>query len=240
MDKADSSEISDLYEDSNECVGIQLSFYANKRQKVTTNSDIPSTSNAITEANTSQPTTTVIIENTDLSYPNLSSEDTQYPEITEKPKKRKIGTRKKLLEKEKRLRSHTSGPPCNCTLLKCFERISTEERCHLLSSFNNDFANLNEQNAFLSSLILVLPTERPKPSQFPSKRRVFSYEYQVPVIKEGIAVKVKVCHKAFMSIFGITNRRTQTIKLAVSTTGMHHIFSMKFLLIVMFLSVILV
>ena len=136
--------------------------------------------------------------------------------------------RTKLLEKEKRLRSHTSGPPCNCTLLKCFERISTEERSHLLSRFNNDFANLNEQNAFLSSLILVLPRERPKPSQFPSKRRVFSYKYQVPVIREGIAVKVKVCHKAFMSIFGITNRRTQTIKLAVSTTGMHNIVSVKF------------
>ena len=228
----DSSDNSDfLYKDSNGCGSIQVNFYANKRQKVSTDSDIPLTSNAITKTSTSQTTTIVIIENTNSSFPNLSSEDTQCPEITEKPKKRKIGARKELLDKEKKLRSHTSGPPCNCSLLKCSETISTEERSQLLSSFNNDFANLNEQNAFLSSLISALPTKRPNSSQFPSKRRVFSYEYQVPVIRKGIAVKHKVCHKAFMSIFGITNRRTQTIKLAVATTGIYA-YCTNFLLVV--------
>ena len=101
MDKADSSEISDLYEDSNECVGIQLSSYANKRQKVKTNSDIPSTSNAITEANTSQPTTTVIIENTDLSYLNLSSEDTQNTETIKNQRKEKLEQEKNDLRKKR-------------------------------------------------------------------------------------------------------------------------------------------
>jgi len=151
-----------------------------------------------------------------------ASEHCQHPIATDKPKKRKRGSNKRQQNKEKRLRKHVSGPSCTCELLKCFENVTEDERLHLVTLLLNDFKTLDEQNAYLSTMIIVNKTNRPKPaSESLTKKRQFSYEYWIPVLREGVAINVRVYHKAFMSIFGITNRRTQTLKLSLATTGRH-------------------
>ena len=53
---------------------------------------------------------------------------------------------------------------------------------------------------------MTKPTGRAKQrSYFPDKKRLFSHDYLAPVVRKDAVVKVKVCHKAFIIIFGISN-----------------------------------
>jgi len=185
----------------------------------TVNSQPSSVSPADSSSAIPVPSTTVIVcaDENNVACASSASDDEMLPSVTDNPKKRKRNPSKRQKEKEKRLRSHSCGLPCGCTLLKCFETITEEERIGLIFKFNSDFDNVNDQNAYLATMISVLPKERVR-TKVPSKR-VFSYEYSIPVVRSGSITRVKVCHKAFLSIFGITNRRSQTLKLSLATTG---------------------
>ena len=74
----------------------------------------------------------------------------------------------------------------------------------------------------LASLIATLPKERKRTKKSSSSRVL--YEYVTPAERDGVTNRIKVCHKAFISIFGITNRKTPTIKLSPATMGMHFFY----------------
>ena len=68
---------------------------------------------------------------------------------------------------------------------------------------------------------------RPRTDEENAKFRDFSYEYKVRFIQAGVPFEARVCHKAFIALFGITNRRIQTIKSALLKTGKLHFICYK-------------
>ena len=60
---------------------------------------------------------------------------------------------------------------------------------------------------------------RPRKSLEEAKLYDFTYKYKVRVPREGKVEELQVCYKAFISFFGLTNRRVQTIKQSLALTG---------------------
>lgn len=89
-----------------------------------------------------------------------------------------------------------------------------------MKKFNN-FADQNKLNAFLSGLITVLPINqrRLRKLEVEAIQNNYSYEYKVRVLRDGCVEEVRISSKAFISILGITSRRVQTIKEALTSTG---------------------
>ena len=116
------------------------------------------------------------------------------------PEKTKQKLRKHQTSKKKRLRSHNTDEIC--TLLKCFELTTEEERGCLIKTLSNKYDSIDEQNAYLVLLITGLPKER-KRTKTSSSSGVFSYEYAISMVRDRVTNRKKVCHKAFISIFGI-------------------------------------
>lgn len=85
----------------------------------------------------------------------------------------------------------------------------------------NAFETKDAQEAFRASLILTKPVQWRNPKQPMGEARLndHSYKYFTRVIRGSEKKMVQVCHKAFLSIFGITNGRVQTVKTA--HTRMH-------------------
>lgn len=134
-------------------------------------------------------------------------------------KKRKTGREH---DATKRLRdsTHETGEDCHCKQLKCFENINETERYNLISTFNT-LGNRDAQNSYLAGLISVKPVQRRRPKKSLEEARLndFSYEYKVRVVRNEKVEELRVCFTAFKSIFGVTNRRLQTVKFAITTTG---------------------
>ena len=150
-----------------------------------------------------------------------SEEEWEYPKLTDKPRKRKKNQRKTEVARKKRLSCHETGPDCNCTRLKCFQNVSENERSDLIKQFNSDFKTKDEQDAYLCTLIQVksVAYHRPRKHQNDAILNENSYVYTVSVSRGDKCEMVHVCYKAFMAIFGITNRRLQTLKKALTATG---------------------
>lgn len=134
-------------------------------------------------------------------------------------KKRKYGS---IFEASKKLRNSTyeTGLNCHCTRFRCFENVSNEERKTLICHFNS-LSDRNAQNAYLSGLISVneIKQRRPRQAEQDAKLHSFSYAYKVRVSRESCLQDIPVCFKGFLSIFGITNRRAQTLKSSLASTG---------------------
>jgi hypothetical protein len=137
----------------------------------------------------------------------------QYPELTDTPKKRKRKERSTTLQKKERASNHISGPPCGCKRLNCFHCISEDERAELLKYFNN-LGDHSLQNAHLAPFISMSNT-----STNAASRRTHSFEYHIPIVREGAILYVQICQNALISIFGITPKRLQTIQTALKKTG---------------------
>ena len=144
-----------------------------------------------------------------------------FPQVKDKLKKRKSLGSKKDKAKKARLSNHTIGNNCQCTFLQCFEKTNLEERAALIKlQKTNAYPSKDEQDLFLSSLITTKkvlkrrPTRRKGEAQF----HEFNYSYHVRVLRGGTYVEQKVCFKAFIVLFAITNRRLQTIKKALTST----------------------
>ncbi|GFV49315.1 uncharacterized protein TNCV_685621 [Trichonephila clavipes] len=73
----------------------------------------------------------------------------------------------------------------------------------------------NKQNQYLNGLISVVPVQRRRNGKDDrvASNHVSSYCYRVRArIDNDILQDVTVCHKAFLSLHGVTNRRIQTLK----------------------------
>lgn len=134
-------------------------------------------------------------------------------------KRRRIG---RIRDADKMLRAttHEIGEDCKCKRFHCFNEIKENERFALISKFNS-LGDRNKQNAYLAGLISVKPIKKRrlrKPEEEATLNN-HSYQYKVRVIRNDTVDEVQICFKAFISIFGITIRRIQTIKEALTTTG---------------------
>ena len=144
----------------------------------------------------------------------------QNPQIGSKPRKRPIIGDKKTLEKQKRLSNHQTGPNCHCSRFHCYENVSAEERDGIIAHFNS-LGSKDEQDCLLSSYITITPVQRRKANKDREQAHPhdFSYRYSVSVSRSGTPVNVPVCHKAFLSLFGVTRKRIELIRDSVVKTG---------------------
>lgn len=155
-------------------------------------------------------------------YSMSDLEDFEHPSVTDKPRKRKVIGRKRELAKKKKLSSHVVGDDCKCKRFQCFKKVSPEERDNLVLQFNMDYKSKDEQDSYLSSMIKPTPVKRHRPrKEDSSELKDFSFNYEIKVTRADGVKMIPVCKKAFISLFGITNRRVQTINTALSTTGKH-------------------
>lgn len=135
-------------------------------------------------------------------------------------KKRKITGRINEATKRIRAMSHVVGENCNCKRFKCFSKITVEERESNIKKFNL-LQRKNEQMQHLAGLISVVPIARRRPRKPEESANLndYSYQYKVRVVKGEEMSEIRVCHKAFMSLHGVTNRTLQTLKKSLATTG---------------------
>lgn len=150
---------------------------------------------------------------------NSDSEDNNDFSPSNAKRRKKTG---RISDATKKIRnqSHALGPDCKCHRYKCFEVISPEEREDLIKQFNL-LESFNVQNAHLCGLITIGPVarRRPRADVDIANPNDCSYAYKVRIKRNDIIEEVSVCHKAFISLHGITNRRTVSLKKALVTTG---------------------
>lgn len=138
-----------------------------------------------------------------------------------KAKKRVSYGRMKNVAKLLKLRSHETGPSCNCTRLKCFENVAKEERIQIIKQFNA-LKNHDEQNLHLGGLISHIPVKRHrsrKNNDEDVEYHSYSYTYKIRVQRDNKAIEVPVCYKAMLSMHGISAKRLQNIQQQLVTLG---------------------
>lgn len=96
-------------------------------------------------------------------------------------------------------------------VLKCFDKITLEERECNIQKFKL-MQRKDDQMQHLVGLISIVPVARRKPRKPEDSANLndYSYNYKVRIIKGEEIKKIRVCHKAFMSLHGVTNRTLQT------------------------------
>ena len=141
------------------------------------------------------------------------------PVVTETPEKRQKHPTKKETAKFRKLSSHKTGEDCRCSL-HCFDEVRLEEKEDLMGHFNS-LDSKDSQDAHLAALIRPQPIVRRRPRQDEenAKLRDYSFKYFVRIVRDGSMSELHICQKAFIAFFGITNRRIQTVKSALTTTG---------------------
>ncbi|CAH1114871.1 unnamed protein product [Psylliodes chrysocephalus] len=147
-----------------------------------------------------------------------SSSTLESPTTSKSTKRRKVYGRMTAARKKINLQSHTMGKDCYCRL-KCFERVSLDNRHKLLRKFNL-MKSHHEQNTYLSGLINVIPVQRRRPRKYErdAKFREATYKYRVRIVNENNIVEdIEVCRNAFISTHGITKRRQSHYSLSDSS-----------------------
>lgn len=137
---------------------------------------------------------------------------------------KKIKINRRLYEVRKKIRamSYITGDDCNCKRLQCFKNISPAQKANCVKQFNL-LACYDKQNAHLSGLITVHDVERRRSRQNYNLSHQNSYSYKIRIKCDSVVSDIPVCHTAFLSLHGITNRRLITLKKALATTGQAHI-----------------
>jgi hypothetical protein len=162
----------------------------------------------------------VIMDASDLT--EVFSSEGENPKITDKPKKRRKIGRNRDVAKRERLSNHVTGPNCSCRR-KCTELLVTNDQRVILLQRFNAFASRNEQDAYLSGLIRLIPIARRRFRRDNAIPNESSYKYTVRVVDEGGTVtEIVVCYTAFCSIHGITKSRVCTLKHSLVSTGQIH------------------
>lgn len=135
-------------------------------------------------------------------------------------KKRKRMGKMSEVMKKLRATTHETGCDCKCSRFKCFQIISPEEQQRIISSFNQ-LGNYDAQTQYLSGLVTVIPVQRRRnrKDECEASFHCSSYSYRVRACVDGSLQDVCVCHKAFLSLHGISNRRVQTIKKNLTEFG---------------------
>lgn len=155
-----------------------------------------------------------------------SGDTSEYLDLTDKPRKRKKSGSQQEKAKKQRVSSHETGENCLCKRLKCFEKVTAAERSILIKDFNEKYTTKNQQDAYLSSLITVCNIKRRRPrgddGSAAANRHNHTYLYCVKTKNEedldAPVTKKMVCHKAFISFFGITKQRVETIRKSLVET----------------------
>lgn len=90
----------------------------------------------------------------------------------------------------------------------------------MISDFNA-LTDRDAQNSFLVGLITVGPVQRRRPRKDEAFARLndYSYTYKVCVLRNEKNIEIPVCFGGFISVFGVTDRRLRTIKVALCSTG---------------------
>ncbi|CAH1109018.1 unnamed protein product [Psylliodes chrysocephalus] len=133
-------------------------------------------------------------------------------------KKRKSHRRMKNVAKLLKLRSHETGPSCNCTRFKCFENVTERERLQIIKQFNEH----DEQNLYLTGLISHAPIKRHrsrKNNDEDFEYHSYSYTYKIRVQRDNTAIEVPICYKAMLSMHEISANRQQNIQQHLTTFG---------------------
>ena len=147
-------------------------------------------------------------------YVSVISKMADYPQVTDKPKKRKQHGSKRELKKQQDLKSHVVGTNCNCKNFKCFERTSDVERQSLCDAFNK-LESKNAQDSYLATLIKIDLVSRKRPRQDieddQRKPNTFTYKYFVKVPRNERAEDIQVCREGFIAFFGISKGRVENI-----------------------------
>ncbi|XP_069687825.1 uncharacterized protein [Periplaneta americana] len=144
---------------------------------------------------------------------STSSEDeTQRPSTSNSVKKNQVQGRMTAVMKKLRVQSHEIGEDCNCKL-KCFEKVSAEERSSIIRQFN-DLEDWNQQSLHLTGLITIIPVyrRRSRKNEDEAQFRECNFNYRVRVKREDIVHEISICRKAFMAVHGITRRRLMTLQ----------------------------
>ncbi|KAJ8891972.1 hypothetical protein PR048_004537 [Dryococelus australis] len=116
----------------------------------------------------------------------------------------------------KHLPKQITGDDCRCSIFHCFEKITETERRQIMENFN-DMASKNEQDSRLSGLIAlhIIARRRPRVSNHEnSKDHAASYTYKVRLAGKNLPV----CHKAFISIHGISTHRVNRLQQSLVMT----------------------
>lgn len=153
---------------------------------------------------------------------NKMAEQEEVASVTDKPRKGKGEGRIREKNKRQKLASHTTGPDCKCTRLKCFEVVKEEDRALLITSFNSP-PNKDSQDSYLASLITVSEVQRRRPRTDEPRSYNNSYGYKVFVKGEEQDAFAYVCFSAFLSIFGIKKGRLETVKKSLASTGKYYL-----------------
>nr|CAD7265023.1 unnamed protein product [Timema shepardi] len=152
---------------------------------------------------------------------SYSDENTRAGSESSTKKRKGVG---RIKDATKKLRDSTyeTGEDCNCKRFECFKKVSIEERKSLIKIFNDIGRDKgrDSQNCYLAGLISLHSVKRRRPRKNEEARfNDFSYSYKVRVIRENKAIEIPVCFKAFISFFGLTHNRVQTIKRSLGETG---------------------
>lgn len=81
---------------------------------------------------------------------------------------------------------------------------------------------MDEQNAFLTRLVSIVPVSRRR-SRNPDKEEAqvhdASFAYKVRVVRDNLTVEVTVCYKAFLSMFSIGKKKLEYIQRSLKHSG---------------------
>lgn len=95
----------------------------------------------------------------------------------------------------------TLKPPCACRL-KCFERLTFDERLKIFRTYWHKEKSFNLKRQFILSCLISNPIERPRKRQHdPKKAKHNTLHYFFTV--NGI--KIKVCKLMFLNTLAISN-----------------------------------
>ena len=150
---------------------------------------------------------------------NSGSED----EVPSGTRKRKSFGRMSDVMKKIRLFSHETGPSCECVRLKCYEKITEQQRQIIIKNFNG-METYNAQNLYLFGLMSSHRIKKRRPRNAENvavfHENVYTYKVRVPVPNDDNLInEVPVCFKAFKSLHGITSRRVQSLQESFKKTG---------------------
>ncbi|CAK1597793.1 unnamed protein product [Parnassius mnemosyne] len=108
------------------------------------------------------------------------------------------------------IKKRVVGPDCRCKVLKCYTKISSQDRENIILHFNK-LGNKNDQDAYLMSLISSSYPKR-HTTEAPQKYRMASYSFKIRV---GVN-EIPVCLTAFCNIHGVTKGRVRRLQHLIS------------------------
>lgn len=101
--------------------------------------------------------------------------------------------------------SRTTGAACNCKL-QCFTKFSDDEKSEFIAHLNQ-FKSKDEQDIFLQQLIEKHAIKHRRPRSEQPRETAASFKYFLLYRGE----RKKVCKKAFISFYGITEGRVRRL-----------------------------